>query len=122
MAVGSLSLDSGQFLQLLLTQLKNQDPTNPVSSNEMLGQTTQLSTLESLQKLNAGFNDMLQLQQLTQGNSLLGRSVKYTDATTSAAASGVVSAVNVKDGAVFLQVGKDSVPLSQVKSVEPGST
>lgn len=122
MAVSPLSLNQDQFLQLLVTQLKNQDPTNPLSSNDMLNQVTQLSTLQSLHQLNAGFGDLLQLQQLTQGSSLLGRSVQYTDGATSSAASGVVSAVNVKDGTILLQVGGRDVPLSQVTSVQNYST
>lgn len=121
MAVGSLSLNQDQFLQMLLTQLKNQDPVNPVSSSEMLGQMTQLSTLQSLQQLNAGFADLLQMQQLTQGSSLLGRSVQFTDPATSAPAAGVVSALDVKGGAVLLRVGSRSVPLSQVTSVLPAA-
>ncbi len=118
MAVSPASLNQDQFMQLLLTQLRNQDPIDPVSSSDMLGQMTQLSTLQSLQQLNAGFGDLLQMQQLTNGSSLLGRSVQFTDPSTSTPAAGVVSAVNVKDGAVVLQVGGQSVPLSQVTSVQ----
>jgi flagellar basal-body rod modification protein FlgD len=121
-SLNSLSLNQGQFLQLLVTQLQNQDPTNPMSSNDMLNQVTQLSTLQSLQDLNTNFTDLLQLQQLTQGSSLLGRSVQFTDPTTSSAASGVVSALNVQNGNVILQVGTQSVPLSQVTSVMNASS
>ncbi|MBY0228229.1 MAG: flagellar hook capping protein [Gemmataceae bacterium] len=117
MAVNSLSVNQDQFLQMLLTQLKNQDPVNPVSSSDMLGQLTQLSTLQSLQQLNAGFADLLQMQQLSQGGSLLGRSIRYADPTTSSSATGVVSGVEVKDGAILLNVGGRTVPLSQVTNV-----
>jgi flagellar basal-body rod modification protein FlgD len=117
MAVNSLSMNQDQFLQMLLTQLRNQDPVNPVSSSEMLGQLTQLSTLQSLQQLDAGFASLLQMQQLSQGGALLGRTVRYGDPATSSSGTGVVSGMEVKDGSILLQVGGRSVPLSQVTSV-----
>lgn len=113
----ALSLNQDQFLQLLLAQFRNQDPSDPVSTSDMLNQVTQLSTLQGLQQLNAGFTALLQLQQLTQGSSLLGRTIQYTDPGSNTAASGVVSAVNVNNGSVVLQVGNQSVPLTRVTSV-----
>ena len=55
------------FMQLLVTQLRNQDPLEPVAQHEFLGQLAQFSTLEGIEKLNANFEDMLKLQTLAQG-------------------------------------------------------
>ncbi|MDF2917484.1 MAG: flagellar hook capping protein, partial [Microbacterium sp.] len=42
------TLDSEVFLQLLVAQMKNQDPSSPLDTNEMMAQTTQLAMMEQL--------------------------------------------------------------------------
>jgi flagellar basal-body rod modification protein FlgD len=73
---GSLSLSNDDFLRLLVTQLKFQDPLNPVNQNELLAQTAQLTTIEQMQKMNAQLADMKTLMsdtELTRAASLIGR-------------------------------------------------
>jgi flagellar basal-body rod modification protein FlgD len=117
MAVSSVQLfDKDQFLQLFLAQLKYQDPTSPLDSGELTNQLAQLSTFESIQNLSANFEQMLQLQQLTQGSDLLGRTIrfKFGDGPER---SGVVDSVSVQNGNISLNVGVADVPLSNVLGV-----
>src|SRR5689334_13512263 len=110
MAVSGVgSLTSDQFLQLFITQLQNQDPSAPMDANALTTQLAQLSTVESITKLSASFDQMLQLQQLTQGNDLLGHTIQYkgTNGTTQ---SGAVSSVSVQNGNVLLNIGSAAVP------------
>ncbi len=51
--VGSNQLDKDAFFKLMLTQLKNQDPTNPLKNHEMAAQLAQFSTLEQLNNMNS---------------------------------------------------------------------
>lgn len=51
-AVGSDKLDKDAFMKLMLAQMKNQDPTNPLKSHEMAAQLAQFSSLEQLQNVN----------------------------------------------------------------------
>lgn len=72
---GGLGLSNDDFLRLLVTQLKNQDPLNPVNQNDLLAQTAQLTTIEQMQKMNAQLGDMKTLMsdtELTRAASLLG--------------------------------------------------
>lgn len=110
---GALAQD--QFLQLLVAQLQNQDPLDPVSDREFISQLSQLSSLQSLQSLDANFSQVLRLQQLTTGTTLVGKVVEYTDANGNSQ-TGTVTAVAVQDGQFQLTVGTDSVPLDQVLS------
>lgn len=69
---------SQQFLKLLVTQLKNQDPLNPVDNAQMTSQMAQISTVGGIQSLNTSVNglntSLLQMQAL-QGAALVGREV-----------------------------------------------
>lgn len=113
------NLGQEQYMKLFLAQLQNQNPLEPLNDREMLTQLTQFSTLQGITQLNASFADLLQLQQLTQGSALIGRTVRYAPAGSDVLASGVVSSVVAEGGAVSLRVGSQTVPLSQVRRVEP---
>jgi flagellar basal-body rod modification protein FlgD len=110
------AIGSQQFLQLLVAQLQNQDPLNPVSDKEFIAQLTALNTLESLNNLNVSFAQMLRLQQLTQGASLLGKTVEYVP-PGGALTTGTVDAITVQNGQFVLTVGSTQVPLDQVQTV-----
>jgi len=56
--VGNNQLDKDAFLKLLLTQLKYQDPTNPMESHEMAAQLAQFSSLESLANIDKGIGEL----------------------------------------------------------------
>jgi flagellar basal-body rod modification protein FlgD len=106
-----------QFLQLLVAQLQNQDPLSPADSTQFVSQLATFSQLQETQKLTASFDQMLKLQQLTQGSSLLGKTVEYAPATGANPVAGTVSALTVQNGTVLLTVGSAAVALDQVTHV-----
>ena len=57
---GNNQLDKDAFLTLLLTQMKNQDPTNPLQSHEMAAQLAQFTSLEKLTNINDGIDKLTQ--------------------------------------------------------------
>ena len=67
-----------RFLKLLVAQMQNQDPLNPLSNAEVTSQMAQISTVSGIEKMNRGIVDMsasfAQLQQM-QGAALIGREV-----------------------------------------------
>lgn len=111
---GSLAQD--QFLQLLVSQLQNQDPLDPVSDKDFIGQLSQLSQLQGIQDLNANFGEMLKLQQLTNGSSLIGKSVTYAG-SDGKPKTGTVSALTVNGDKFVLTVGQDTIGLDQITTV-----
>jgi flagellar basal-body rod modification protein FlgD len=117
MATGALSgINSDQFLQLLVAQLQNQDPLDPVSDKDFVNQLATLNTVQGLSSLNASFSEMLKLQQLTQGADLIGKTIEYKPKDGDQK-SGKVDSVAVQDGSYVLKVGNDTVKLSQVQTV-----
>lgn len=73
-------LDKDDFLSLMITQLKNQDPLSPMNNNEFIAQTTQMSSLEQLiniAKLMEKQNTQSTESQLLSGASFIGKNVSY---------------------------------------------
>ncbi len=95
-----------EFLQLLMAQLKNQDPTAPVDSTQMLTQQAQFSSLEQMQNLNTNFVAMMAMQNVSQATNLIGRTVTGTVAGSSNTThvSGVVTGVSFNTGSPVLTV------------------
>lgn len=75
---GQMSEAENRFLKLLTTQLKNQDPLNPLDNAQMTSQLAQISTVSGIEKLNATLQVLLQASQetqTTQAASLVGHGV-----------------------------------------------
>ena len=71
-------LGQSDFLTLMITQFKNQDPFQPMENGEFLGQLAQFSTVSGIDSLNASFaglTESLQGEQALQAANLVGHSV-----------------------------------------------
>lgn len=67
-----------QFLTLLVAQLQNQDPTNPMDNSQLTSQMAQISTVSGIEKLNStveSVTSQLASMQMLQGVSMIGRTV-----------------------------------------------
>jgi flagellar basal-body rod modification protein FlgD len=97
---------SETFLQLLVAQLRNQDPLEPVENTEFLAQLAQFGTLEQLQSLNASVLGSAAVEQLFGAGALIGRTVDYFD-DAGATQTGVVKAVGIENGDIVLTIGDE---------------
>jgi flagellar basal-body rod modification protein FlgD len=76
--VGNANLDKDAFFKLMLAQLKNQDPTNPLKSHEMAAQLANFSSLEQMQNMNTTLTEMKNGQkpmEQYQALNLIGKAV-----------------------------------------------
>jgi len=109
------------YMNLLITQLQNQNPLEPLDNNEMASQLAQFSQLQQLESMNASFEKVLATTELTYANSLLGKEITFMPETEAGAAditSGIVEQVyNNVDGEIFLRVGNLTLGLKNVISV-----
>lgn len=110
---GFNGLTSTDFLKLLITQLQNQDPTQPTSNEELLQQLSSMRSLQSNIELSSTLKGLSTNQQLSSGASFLGKSITGTDANNQAV-TGVADRVFVQDGSTVLGIGQNSVPLANV--------
>lgn len=91
-----------QFLHLLLTSMRNQDPTNPIDSKDMLAQQAQFESLEQMQNLNTNFVALMAMQNTNQAASMLGKTV--TGKVANVDKTGVVESVKFINGTPMLEV------------------
>jgi flagellar basal-body rod modification protein FlgD len=91
-----------QFLTLLVTQLQNQDPMNPMDNAQITTQLAQLSTVQGISDLNTNITSMvsqLQASQAVQGASLIGHSVLAQGATLALGSAGAAGGVDLSSAA-----------------------
>ncbi|MDA8061022.1 MAG: flagellar biosynthesis protein FlgD [Actinomycetota bacterium] len=117
--VGGL-LNPQTFLQLLVDQLKYQDPLSPTSSSQFVSQVAQLSQVEAVQQLNQELGASSGSEQAMSAASLIGKQVQATGSGGSPV-SGVVTSVSLSSGSPVLLVGGSQVPLSEVTEISGSS-
>ena len=109
------------YMKLLITQLQNQNPLEPMDNNEMASQLAQFSQLSQLETMNSSFSQALVAADRTYANSLIGKEVTFmaeTQSGTSDITSGTVEQVfNNYEGQIALVVGGYALGLEDVISV-----
>ncbi len=108
------------YMKLLITQLQNQNPLEPMSNDQMSMQLAQFSQLEQLENMNTGFADILGSLNHTQASDLLGKQISFQpdgDEGTAAPVEGVVQEVQQGGEDIRLFVGNYQVKLSDVLSI-----
>jgi flagellar basal-body rod modification protein FlgD len=120
-ASSSSTLGQTDFLKLLMAQMTNQNPLDPVSGTEFVTQLSQFSALQGIQQMNASFANLLTLQSLTEGANLLGKKISFQQTGSNAIATGTVQSVSLQGGTLQLVVGGKTVAASQVLGIQPGT-
>ena len=124
-ATGNQALGKDAFLQLLVTQLKNQNPLDPQDNSEFVAQLAQFSSLEGITTLNdsvTAISSSYKSSQALQASSLVGRSVvvqtgsAYVDTTKSLTGTAVIPSSVA--GATVTITDKDG---KAVKTIDLGS-
>lgn len=110
-------LGKEEFLRLLITQLRYQNPVEPVENTEFIAQLAQFNSLEQMINLNRSFSQLLQIQSLTQGSYLIGRNVKAVEPDTGEEIVGKVQAVKLNEGNLYLLVEGREVNIENLQTV-----
>lgn len=114
-AVGQLG--KTDFLNLLATQLRYQDPTNPVDNTAFIAQLAQFSALEAATNTQTSVEAMGKQEKQLYSLSLLGKNVTGVDSTTSQAFSGTVTGVDVSGETIQVYINGKAVNLEDIQSV-----
>lgn len=115
-------LGKDDFLKLLVTQVRYQDPLKPTEDKEFIAQLAQFSSLEQMQNLNTSFSSLANMQNslftasvMGQAVSLIGRQVEGVE--NEQAFSGLVNGMKIVDGVPVILVDGKEVNISSITKI-----
>ncbi|WP_274651541.1 flagellar hook capping FlgD N-terminal domain-containing protein [Paenibacillus humicola] len=115
------SLGKDDFLKILVTQLKNQDPMQPLDDKDFVAQMAQFTSVEQLMNMS---DEMTRLRQnLGMASSMIGKTIEWNDVSDGGEPvlkSGQVDSILIKDGAEYAKVGGTDVNLDEIVSIADG--
>jgi flagellar basal-body rod modification protein FlgD len=109
-STGSNILGKEDFLKILLVQLQNQDPLNPMQDKEFIAQMATFSTLEQMTNMNKMMENFVNQQlgdSILKYSSMIGKKIEWEQPTweeTTASESGVVKSVKWKNNEIVLEL------------------
>ena len=102
------AVDYQAFLKLLVAEMKNQDPTEPMDSTQYVAQLASFSQVEQSVQINNKLEQLLKTSAVAQADALLGHTITSADGTK----SGVVAEVRLTaDGIVAVTAAGVEIPV-----------
>ncbi|MNK03088.1 flagellar basal body rod modification protein [compost metagenome] len=128
-AKGNQTMGKDQFLKILVTQLGNQDPMQPLEDKEFIAQMAQFTSVEQLMNISGQLTTMN--QNLGNLSGLIGKQVSWIDTTetsgfdfttgkpvtTTRSANGVVDSIVIRGGVQYAKVGEKEVAIDKITQV-----
>jgi flagellar basal-body rod modification protein FlgD len=128
----SSALGKTDFLEMLVTKLKYQDPFNPMTDESFIADLAQFSSLEQMQNLNSTIQSqaeameslninmigLMLMQNTSQAASLIGKTVTVSDENAGTTIEGKVDVVRFVDGQPKIVVGETEYDLSLIKEIK----
>lgn len=115
------TMDSEVFMSLLVAQLRNQDPSSPMDTNQMISQTTQLAMMEKMNELAVTGQEDFSLQMRIAASAFVGKEVSYMEADGSTV-TGIASSVSFAGPVPIVTVDGAQVPLDLISGITAPAT
>lgn len=113
-------LDLKGFLDLMIAELQNQDPLNPMDNSEMLQQISQIRSIDSTDKLTTTLDAVLLGQSLSSASALIDKQIEaLTDDGNPI--TGRVDSVTIEEGVPKLRIGESSINLKNLRQILPAA-
>lgn len=113
------AVDYQSFLKLLVAEMKNQDPTNPMDSTQYVAQLAAFSQVEQSVQINTKLDQLLQSSTLAQADALIGRTVTSADGKI----TGKVAEVRLlSDGIVAVLEGGKEITMGPGVKIAPSAS
>ena len=113
------AMGKDQFLSILITQLQNQDPMQPMEDKEFIAQMAQFTSLEQLMNISTQLTDMR--QSLGYSSSLIGKKVswlEYNNEGKTSVKSGVIDSILIRDGVNYAKIGSSEIAIDYIVQIE----
>lgn len=116
-------LKTDDFIKMMVTQLQQQDPTQPAKNGELLQQMSQIGQLQSSQALQTSLQSLVLQNNIGSASNMIGKTIEGNDSTTGEKISGTVKSVRVEKGNVLLGLEDGTeLAMSQIISIaQPAS-
>lgn len=114
-------LEVEDFLKLMIAELQNQDPLNPMDNKDMLNQINQMRQIVSNDKLTSSLEAIMLGQSVATASNLLGKTVTGTNQLGDRT-SGVVDRVVFEEGKPKIYVGAHILDLESITEIIPTAT
>jgi len=104
------------FLKLLVTQLKYQDPLEPMNNTEFVSQLATFSSLEQISNMSKSMETFIanqNYQNATNAAAIIGKEITSVTGET-----GVVKSISIEADGVFLQVNDSKIPFAAIQSIK----
>ncbi|MBD2845284.1 flagellar hook capping protein [Paenibacillus sp. IB182496] len=113
------TLGKDDFLKILVTQLRYQDPMQPLQDREFIAQMAQFTSVEQL--MNMASEMTLMRQNLGTASSMIGKTIQWMELNESTGQtvmkSGVVDSIVVSEGVQYATVGETAIPVEDIISI-----
>jgi flagellar basal-body rod modification protein FlgD len=116
------TMDSDVFMSLLVSQLRNQDPSSPMDTNEMISQTTQLAMMEKMTELTATSTENFSLQMRIAASAIVGKEVSYLDSVTGLPITGTADSVSFTGVVPTVSIGGKDIALDLISGITTPTT
>lgn len=116
---GGTNLGRDEFLKILVTQLSNQDPTQPLQDKEFIAQMATFTSVEQLTNM-AGEMKLLR-QSIGFSSALIGKTIGWTQTDSNGVTetlSGIVESIKIKEGKQYAVVADKDVPIDQITEIK----
>ena len=115
------TLNTDDFIKMMVTQLQNQDPMEPSKSQDLLAQMSQIGQLQSASDLQTALKGMVLQNQIGSASSLIGKSVEGLDDSNNTI-RGVVNSVKVQSDGVSLELDNgQTLGLGRITTIAPAA-
>jgi len=111
-------LDRDAFLKLLITQLRYQDPLNPMEDREFIAQMAQFSSLEQMQQMNRSLNNFLESNFLYQASALIGKEVEIRAGEGEEIKGVVQEVIFTEDGPYVVFADGEEYPMQDIVGIK----
>lgn len=122
---GYSAIDTDEFLKLLIAEMQNQDPLDPMKNSEMVQQLSQIREIGATDSLTATLNTLSSSQELVTASSMIGQRVNGL-AVDGSPVDGVVDRISVETDtenntrSVKVHVGGKTMDMNNIREIQPG--
>ena len=103
-------------MKILLAEMSNQDPMNPVGNQEFLSQMAQLQTLEATSALTESIETLVALQRLSSAGALIGKQARGTGGNGQEV-TGTVEKINVNGSDISVTIDGTEIGLDRIQEL-----